>query len=1364
MCSSGLILRLAIKHSAQHYLMFYKTPDGKVFCDALGIDYTVLQYANDGTQTEVANATSMNRALWNGTLGHYMEEMFDSVFTYDNIRRTEALFTNHCFGRGSLPSIRVGVQPYGILPTTAFSRLQVQPGLPQLTQKEVQNAQGNLALTLLLNQKLQQRFDMRLHEVLKRLYPEFLRLSNENVVNYSNLQKPGTTTASRFVEMLCLHPVSVDYTYRQSINIARGPNETELWQNGNFKAGDPFGPLGLASVFRDLVYDGIFFPSFDFRDETFPDADKLKQEDYHFSRIQQQFEGARNFGNRMLDITPDLEGNTVDTKPLSFTEPISASIAKPDGSSINYIQWLLENFADTILGGNNFETLPSKSLLFLMLRQALLQAYQEAALNILQAEGMITEQERRETGSRYLYHFRTWDATAKKYTHHYVTKWHLLFKHVDTLPVLLRKPAFSTFPFYKYILTKNFKSLAHYLDQLFTKGIPLDSLNPPEINTKVDVFNPAHRLHFQKLHSVRYAIKQLQNLPGAELELLLGEHVDIATHRLDTWLLAFVNQRLRAQRLKQAKGLFIGAYGYVENLRPDSNNKPYEKAIQAAFKLPEGTTVYHDPDNQGFIHAGSIGQAITAAVLRSAYATNVQSEDAPNRLAVNLSSSRVRMALNLISGMANGQSVGALLGFQFERGLHERYKEVELDKFIQPFRKAFPLKQQVEETADSNAATYESLTVDGNALLQVVYDALNWFELKSEKTIGELLKEDNLASVPSIKKVITDVKPGAGATIFNPIIEEIDRMADALDALGDLATSESVYQIVKGNYVRAAAVLEALAQGKNLPDPQVIETYRSGTVLTHRILFQMPTFVTGGINRFTAPPGWPAAATTRAAAEPSLNYWLGRALGAAANYRCVVTITSAQNVATKVDFNLATLGWQPIDLFFLPNGESDLKNAIIFRQINSQPAETKVELSFTERNPAWTPEVKTISEFFYFLKGLQSLFGSSRYAGAGDYVMPDAVTDSANAGKHNPTDLAQRITAAVTELTAFTNAIKGEPFVAPVLAGTTAPDKATITAADYTKMQTYLNRAMLLGLTSAVVAPFVIKKDSTEHYFKVFTQLLTAYKEAISRKETATALQTTITTIDKPSFKIEKLTELAKAVFGRNMIVVPTFSVDNKLEVATQLALPATTSLTRNGGALAVDDWLQSVAKVRVRMKDLQQYLQTSDMFETTLPSMQPVQFPYDSGDYWLGMEYPSDYSPKGDKLSLMLVNEGLVGAQTAQATLILDEWLEVIPGREETSGIVFNYNQPNATPPQSLLLAVTPNATNEWEWDDLVHTVLDTVELSKIRAVEPDHLDASYLSHTLHAVVSEIPPPEVAGEDPNALGVQVVMDFSQVQ
>src|SRR5690606_32205245 len=113
-------------------------------------------------------------------------------------------------------------------------------------------------------------------------------------------------------------------------------------------------------------------------------------------------------------------------------------------------------------------------------------------------------------------------------------------------------------------------------------------------------------------------------------------------------------------------------------------------------------------------------------------------------------------------------------------------------------------------------------------------------------------------------------------------------------------------------------------------------------------------------------------------------------------------------------------------------------------------------------------------------------------------------------------------------------------------------------------------------------------------------------------------------------------------------------------------------------------------------------------------------QLPYADKDYWLGIEYPENYNPKGDKVSIMMINPELATAQLWNSGLVLDEWVEIIPVKEETSGIVFNYNQPNATPPQSILLAVTPSLTNRWEWDDLVHTIIDTVELGKIRAVEP--------------------------------------------
>jgi hypothetical protein len=149
------------------------------------------------------------------------------------------------------------------------------------------------------------------------------------------------------------------------------------------------------------MMDGVFYPSFNFFDELIPDPDKKKQLDYLYSRIQMQFSSSRNFGNRFIDVTPEIKGPLADdAKPSTFTDPLNSNIPKPGGTLVNYIQWLLENFADAILAGNDPANMPSHSLLFLMLRQSLLQAYQEAALNIFQQEKMINEADRRLIGSR----------------------------------------------------------------------------------------------------------------------------------------------------------------------------------------------------------------------------------------------------------------------------------------------------------------------------------------------------------------------------------------------------------------------------------------------------------------------------------------------------------------------------------------------------------------------------------------------------------------------------------------------------------------------------------------------------------------------------------------------------------------------------------------------------------------------------------------------------------------------------------------------------------------------------------------------------------------------------------------------------
>ncbi len=67
----------------------------------------------------------------------------------------------------------------------------------------------------------------------------------------------------------------------------------------------------------------------------------------------------------------------------------------------------------------------------------------------------------------------------------------------------------------------------------------------------------------------------------------------------------------------------------------------------------------------------SINHAAAAALLRNAYLTHSDSADA-DVLSNNLSSDRARRAQFVLEGMRNGQPIEALLGYQFERALHDR--------------------------------------------------------------------------------------------------------------------------------------------------------------------------------------------------------------------------------------------------------------------------------------------------------------------------------------------------------------------------------------------------------------------------------------------------------------------------------------------------------------------------------------------------------------------------------------------------------------------------------------------------------------------------------------------------------------------
>ncbi|MFZ1803642.1 MAG: hypothetical protein WAU05_06940 [Nitrospira sp.] len=167
-------------------------------------------------------------------------------------------------------------------------------------------------------------------------------------------------------------------------------------------------------------------------------------------------------------------------------------------------------------------------------------------------------------------------------------------------------------------------------------------------------------------------------LPEPVRQQLLAEVMDLLTYRLDAWGTSLATRRLAVMRQAAPSGIRLGAYGWVEQVRRAASLQPVP-ALPTGVPAP----LSRSERNKGFVHAPSLGHAAAAAVLRSGYLSQ-ESNRAPGAspFAVDLSSERVHRAKWLLDGVRQGQSLTALLGYRFERHLHERG----LDRYIQRFR------------------------------------------------------------------------------------------------------------------------------------------------------------------------------------------------------------------------------------------------------------------------------------------------------------------------------------------------------------------------------------------------------------------------------------------------------------------------------------------------------------------------------------------------------------------------------------------------------------------------------------------------------------------------------------------------------
>jgi hypothetical protein len=136
-------------------------------------------------------------------------------------------------------------------------------------------------------------------------------------------------------------------------------------------------------------------------------------------------------------------------------------------------------------------------------------------------------------------------------------------------------------------------------------------------------------------------------------------------------------------------------------------------------------------------------------------------------------------------------------------------------------------------------------------------------------------------------------------------------------------------------------------------------------------------------------------------------------------------------------------------------------------------------------------------------------------------------------------------------------------------------------------------------------------------------------------------------------------------------------------------------------------------------------------------PEVLPTQFPHAS-EPWLAMEWPSTFTLPGERLLYTAHYPQAFDRTAPQAGLLVDEWVEVVPADTATTGVSFHYDSPDTEPPQAMLLVVPPDPAKGWLWEDVVASLHDTLDLARVRALEPELLARTASAQFLPATVSE--------------------------
>jgi hypothetical protein len=1332
--------------------------DGQWLGELLGVDPAIFVAVHGSGGADQMQARAMQRAMWPATIGYWMDKLLAPAFSDDTVANTRWFVSEFVSGRGPAPAIRVRHQPYGILLTTAFSRMR------WLDSERALGARG--------------AFLARLLAMLRLVAADWTAMS----ANASCVGKPGDAHQI-LLDIVGLHPSSVEYYSRTAESLEELFNVANMWGLGP----DFFNALvalalqaAASSLLNRLGYTGTQLP------------DILNH--YFFKQADQ--------------IT-----TVIDDRPLSETDPIRAYAS----GNRNYIRWLIDA-ADTSLDALNAEqgftgNATPQALLYLYLRHALMLGYYDTSYALHKSAGFLTPAQ---------------------------------------LAAMKPEPAFIHVAAGAAASESRFAAL--YKTEPLITGSP--TLRVSDYITTHLAFLPQSA----GLRDQLDALAILANAATAQLERAFSEHIDLCSYRYDAWLLGLVNLQLQGMRYGpvvlgtghtgrtvQRTGLYLGAYAWLEDLRPSGVMlAPVQVPANVAAAFQGATPIVQDPRNGGYIHAPSMTHARTAAVLRSGYLANATPGN-PQTMSVNLSSDRVRLALSLLEGVRGGQSIGALLGYRFERGLHDDNGLAEVDKLIYPLRKAFPL------VADNLAPTQTPPNVPIEAI-----------EARNVMDGRKLVEQVRTSGVTTYPFGVTTL-PAATAAEAAALNAEANGLLDLYGAIADLALAEGVHQAVQGNFERIGATLNAYTSGNFPPDPQVVQTGPTGIGLTHRVALHL----TSGL----APA---AGATPRAQAEPALDAWLSTMLPPLDQIGCVVTWTDQAGAAQSFAVTLQDLGLRPLDVLALakpdavqtmtelddrttgavlagaaprpdlplqisymtaPAGKISIFAAMALVRVlktlvsgarplqasdamlqNAATSNQNSSSVFMDRTRVATPKtaLDTLSaDIATYLAPLSALLTNPAANAAAILAGIDAFLDGAvplleRAARFNVpqsgwgfafawrrrvlADLLAQVRDLVTRWTARLADFDTRIAAYDALAATTSDAdrfkalraaEADVTAQfgplppSPTALRTQLNAertsfvarrdqfAAVLAMGGTTFKPFLdavtallpVTQWDTQPFdvsgyanraVLFATDLaknLSGHRTAIDqRRQAARAALDAHDAAGTPAAEVSALQTGAKALMGDDFVTIPEFGLSAQQGDDWSNAVAAST-----GGALLsyltntlnidhpVDEWLTGVARVRPMMRAWESATVLASALGQLEPALLPVQFPFEATAPWLALQFPDSYNLASDRLLYTACYATPFDKTKRQCGLLLDQWNEVIPAANRDTGITFNFARPDNEAPQTILVVTPATASGRWQWDDLVAALSETLDLAKKRAVEPTQLDNTPYAPLLPATVMAV-------------------------